>query len=150
MTSPSAPSQTFHGAFHYVFYTPADHYGVTVAFYRDVLQLPVQSGWDDPATSSYGTLFLASSTGIIEVMTESDTSPFRATLLQPEEEYRPPRGGFMLFEVPDVDMAYQHAKEQGAEIVQELHNWPWGFRDFKVKDPCGNIVSPFSRLGEAG
>lgn len=105
MTSPGAPSQTFHGAFHYVFYTPADRYGVTVAFYRDVLQLPVQSGWDDPATSSYGTLFLASSTGIIEVMTESDTSPFRATLLQPEEEYRPPRGGFMLLEVPDVDMA---------------------------------------------
>lgn len=150
MTSSSDRSSTFHGAFHYVFYTPADRYHATVAFYRDVLQLPIQSGWDDQDAASYGTLFLASSTGIIEVMTESATSPFRATLLQPDEEYCPPRGGFMLFEVPDVDRAYQHANERGAEIVQELQNWPWGFRDFKVKDPCDNIVSPFSRLGDVG
>ena len=146
MSNLRSPLQPYRGEFRYVFYTPANHYAATLAFYRDVLQLPIVGGWDVPDELSHGTYFQAS-IGIIEVITESEASEFKATLLQVGEDYLPPRGGFILFEVPDVDAIYQHAKDIGAEIVQGVHEWPWGFRDFKVKDPCGNIVSPFSRLG---
>ena len=84
--------------------------------------------------------------GVLEVIQSDAGSLFKSIVLDPEEEYRPPRGGFMLIEVEDVDRLYQSVLEQGVEVLQGIKDWSWEFRDFKVTDPCGNIVCLFSRL----
>lgn len=44
-------------------------------------------------------------------------------------------------EVDDVDAAYQRAKAEGARIVHDLTDEPWGVRRFFVQDPNGNVVN---------
>ena len=51
-----------------------------------------------------------------------------------------------MIEVPDLDAVYQSSVEARAEVLHEPRDWPWLFRDFKVKDPCGNVVCLFRRL----
>jgi len=44
------------------------------------------------------------------------------------------------FRAGDLDAAFAHVRDTGAEIVQEPTEQPWGTRDFAVRDPSGNLV----------
>ncbi len=45
-------------------------------------------------------------------------------------------GMFLYVEVDDVDALYRHVHENGV-ISTEPRDWPWGKREFVVRDPDG-------------
>lgn len=45
------------------------------------------------------------------------------------------------FDVEDVDAIYTHAKELGANMLNQPITHPWGARSFQCKDPDGNILN---------
>lgn len=47
----------------------------------------------------------------------------------------------MSLEVPDVDRAYQGAKDAGAEIVHPLQDEDWGVRRFFLRSSAGHVVN---------
>ena len=44
------------------------------------------------------------------------------------------------FHTTDLDAAFAHGRDAGAEIIQEPTEQFWGTRDFAVRDPSGNMV----------
>jgi catechol 2,3-dioxygenase-like lactoylglutathione lyase family enzyme len=46
-------------------------------------------------------------------------------------------GVFIYIEVDDVDSYYQQLQELGVRTSSEPRTWPWGKREFAVKDPDG-------------
>ena len=105
-----------------VIFTPLE-YAVTVAFYRDALELPVVTSWDDPPPS--GTIFAAGS-GTLEVVAPS-----------PHDTQKPPSGFRLLFRRADPDTWCQRLRDKGIEITVPLVDRPWGYREFAVTDPNG-------------
>ena len=106
-------------------------YETTVGFYRDALGLRLTGSWD---RSFYdrGTLFAAAS-GTIEVIH-----------LDEGQEFTPPQGVEIAFEVDDLDAWYRRALEEGLRIRHEPTSYPWGHRSFSVLDPNGIPVIMFS------
>ncbi len=53
-----------------------------------------------------------------------------------------PRGGVVTqlikLRVPDVDAAFERAREAGAKVLQEPHTWEYGERSGVVEDPAGH------------
>jgi catechol 2,3-dioxygenase-like lactoylglutathione lyase family enzyme len=137
----------YRGEFRYVFYTGDDLYDPTLDFYARVLDLPVVGGFGVRHQHGYsdGT-YLAASVGVIEVIAGGGDDDLRPILTGAVEPYAPPRGGFLLIEVRDVDALAASVQRSGTRMLQALRDWPWLFRDFKVRDPCGNVVCCFSRL----
>ena len=137
----------YRGEFRYVFYTGPEHYEGTVAFYAESLGLPVVGGFGERRDRGYsnGTYFQAS-VGVIEVISGGGDDDLRPILTGAVEPYSAPRGGFLLIEVPDVDALAASVQDSGVSLLQAARDWPWQFRDFKVCDPCGNVVCCFSRL----
>ena len=130
----------FIGEFRFVFYASPGYHEDTVDFYNRVLELPVVGGFPG------GTCF-QSGTGVIEVIDGGNQDDeLRPEFLGEGEHYRPPRGGFLLIEVPDVDACAQLLRGRGATLLQEVRDWPWRFRDLKLADPCGNVICLFFRL----
>jgi catechol 2,3-dioxygenase-like lactoylglutathione lyase family enzyme len=44
------------------------------------------------------------------------------------------------FHTDDLDASFKKVSADGAEIVQEPTDQPWGTRDFALRDPSGNMV----------
>ena len=137
----------YRGEFRFVFYTGDDLYEATLTFYAQSLGLPVIGGFGEWNGRGYsdGTYYGASA-GVIEVICGGGADDLRPILTGTVEPYAAPRGGFLLVEVPDVDALAASVERSGVALLQEARDWPWLFRDFKVRDPCGNIVCCFSRL----
>lgn len=53
----------------------------------------------------------------------------------------------MSVEVPDVDAAYQQARDSGAEIVHPLQDEDWGVRRFFLRTSAGHVVNVLSHQG---
>jgi predicted enzyme related to lactoylglutathione lyase len=53
----------------------------------------------------------------------------------------------MSVEVPDVDVAYQRARDSGAEIVHPLQDEDWGVRRFFLRTSSGHVVNVLSHHG---
>ena len=121
--------------FRFGYFTPL--YEVTVAFYRDGMDLPVIETWDR-SSDDRGTLFRAAS-GMIEVLALPQSG--RSDHLWDE---RPPQGAFMVIEVDQVEARYQRIVEKGLPIQQELKDQAWGHRGFCVRDPNGLTLYFFS------
>jgi catechol 2,3-dioxygenase-like lactoylglutathione lyase family enzyme len=119
------------GEFRFIF--RAKDYEASVAFYRDGLELPVIGSWDR-GLAERGTLFQAAS-GIIEVLA-----------LAPGEEYTPPQGVELAYEVDDVDRWHRRVQKKGLSIRGELADKPWGHRTFSLTDPDGNKVILYTIL----
>ncbi len=57
-------------------------------------------------------------------------------------------GGVTLtFEVADVDAEYQRIQTLEVEFVKLPETHPWGSRSFWFRDPDGNIIDFYSRVG---
>ena len=39
--------------------------------------------------------------------------------------------------IPGVDAMYERHKANGAKIISDLKNQPWGLREYRVEDPSG-------------
>ena len=139
MSKDSDDLAPYRGEFRFVFYAPRELYEKTVAFYRDILRFPVVGGF------SHGT-YLRASTGVIEVISDVGGSELRSMVAQAESPYTPAQGAWLLIEVEDLDSLYEATLRSQADVLHEPRDWPWLFRDFKVKDPCGNVVCLFRRL----
>jgi catechol 2,3-dioxygenase-like lactoylglutathione lyase family enzyme len=55
-------------------------------------------------------------------------------------------GQFVYVEVDDVDAYYQHLVEQGLQPSSEPKDWPWGNREFAIRDPDGYKLVFFKRI----
>jgi len=48
--------------------------------------------------------------------------------------------GHLIMATPDVDAAFERVQGQGAEVVQEPTDQPYGVRDCAFRDPAGNLI----------
>ena len=55
-------------------------------------------------------------------------------------------GMFMYFEVENVDSFYKTLKERDIASSSEPKSWPWGKREFAVRDPDGYKLIFFSNI----
>jgi catechol 2,3-dioxygenase-like lactoylglutathione lyase family enzyme len=137
----------YRGEFRYVFYARRGRYDQTVAFYEQTLGFPIVGGFGGPKPPRGA--YLGASTGVIEVLDETtgggEDSELKALVLEAGQPYEAPRGGFLLIEVEDVDQLARQILERGVTLHQEVRDWEWRFRDFKVQDPSGNLLCIFSR-----
>ncbi|OGN19400.1 MAG: hypothetical protein A3A29_00405 [Candidatus Ryanbacteria bacterium RIFCSPLOWO2_01_FULL_47_79] len=53
-------------------------------------------------------------------------------------------GTFTYVEVDDVDQHFQLVKDAGVKTSSEPKDWPWGKREFAVKDPDGYKIVFYS------
>lgn len=62
----------------------------------------------------------------------------KSTIIDKEAGVTPKGIGiFTYIEVGDVDAQYDHIKESDITPSSEPQDWPWGKREFAVKDPDG-------------
>ena len=115
--------------FRFSFFT--QKYKESIAFYRDILKLPVVNSWNRGFNDS-GYLFKAASGYIVVAQSAS-------------KQVEPLMDAVLLIEVEDLDKQYDFCKEQGVEIVQEIKKREWGDRDFKVVDPNRLVLGFYSR-----
>jgi predicted enzyme related to lactoylglutathione lyase len=111
--------------FHFMF--EAVDYEPTVAFYRDVLGLPIVGAWD--RGRDRGTMFAAAA-GVVEVQGDL------AGRLGPKA-----RG--VAIEVADVDAVYAAVVARGGSVLLPPTDRPWGTRETIILDPAGNGVCFF-------
>lgn len=96
----------------------------STAFYGDLLGFAVAERWVGP--DGRGTLFSASSAGVIEIFENS-----------PEHPSAPPTGVKVAVEVDDADLLFERVAKAGVEIVDPIGERPWGHRNFEILDPSG-------------
>lgn len=53
--------------------------------------------------------------------------------------FQPSKGPVFNFYAPEIDAAYEYAKEKGIEIAREIE-WAGDTAWFNIKDPDGNII----------
>lgn len=135
---------TFQNEFRFVFFAPPDQYDAAIAFYRDVLGFPINGGFGSAADEMRGS-YVRAARGIFEIISDPTEGDFLRLALAPGEVFQPARGGYFLVEVENVDELYDRLTSAGTVIARPLMDWPWGFREFRIQDPCGNTLSLFSR-----
>jgi len=97
----------------------------TVAFYRDVLGFTEEwlwSGGSDDGTPTFGGVRCGQAHIMFSLQPQ----------LQPKIE-----GHTHWLRVEDAQGMYERHKSAGAQIVREIENKPWGFREYTVRDPNG-------------
>lgn len=57
-------------------------------------------------------------------------------------------GVFTYVEVEEVDQYFQSLRQNGVETSSEPRDWPWGKREFVVKDPDGYKLVFYSLIGK--
>lgn len=105
----------------------------STAFYADLLGFPIDESWDDP--DGRGTLFRATSGGVIEIVEDS-----------PDHPCEPVCGVTVALEVADVDATYARVRDAGVPIVEPIGDRPWGHRNFEIRDPNGLGIVFFTSL----
>ena len=103
----------------------------TIAFYKDILQLPVVRNWNRGFNDS-GYLFKAASGHIVVLQSAT-------------KQVEPLMDAVLLIQVEDLDKQYQFCKDQGIEVVQDIQKREWGDRDFKIIDPNRLVLGFYSR-----
>lgn len=111
---------------------------LALTFYRDTLGLELRN---DVARGDFRwiTVGAASQPGVVIVLTNylngspADSDALAALLA---------KGALngVHFNTDDLDATFEKVSADGAEIVQEPTDQPWGTRDFAVRDPSGNMV----------
>jgi catechol 2,3-dioxygenase-like lactoylglutathione lyase family enzyme len=70
------------------------------------------------------------------------TSPDRGAIVQlVTKDATASQDSVISVHTPDVEAAYQEAKELGYEIVKPLATEAWGVRRFFVRAPDGNVIN---------
>ena len=105
----------YRGEVRYVCYAVDGRYGGALGFYSRVLDFPVVGGFGDNRSGGRG-VYLKAPVGLIELI-DSEPSDLRDMLMSPDQEYRPPAGGFLLIEVEDVDGLAERVAKRGVAFM---------------------------------
>lgn len=98
-----------------------NEYDACLGFYRDVLQLPMETADENFAQfATQGTRLYLHRLG--------ERAPLRSHALE------------IHFEVPDVDAVYDALLERGVAFEHRPANMPWGTRMAAFRDPEGNAI----------
>jgi lactoylglutathione lyase len=98
-----------------------NEYDACLAFYRDVLALPLETSDENFAQfATQGTK--------LYLHRLRDKSPLRSRALE------------IHFEVPEVDDMYSKLQERGVQFEDQPANMPWGARMAAFRDPEGNAI----------
>jgi lactoylglutathione lyase len=98
-----------------------NEYDACLAFYRDILELPLETADENFAQfATEGTKLYLHRLG--------DKSSLRTHALE------------IHFEVPDVDAECNKLLERGVRFEQPPANMPWGTRMAALRDPEGNAI----------
>lgn len=95
-------------------------------FYLRVLKMQLE--WEPDSTNIYLTSQGHDNLALHEVSENSDPGQKLDHI------------GFMLPEIADVDLWYQHVKKEGASILREIKTHRDGARSFYFADPDGVII----------
>jgi predicted enzyme related to lactoylglutathione lyase len=147
LKKPMSASETFQNEFRFVFFTPPGKYDETVAFYRDVMQFRLNGGFGERPEQMRGT-YVQAANAVLEIISDPEESPFMGRVLERGQAFRAAQGGYILIEVENVDEIYRRLLESGVHLHRTIADWPWGFRDFMIQDPCGNVLCLFSRRSQ--
>jgi lactoylglutathione lyase len=96
-------------------------YDECLAFYRDVLRLPLEAADENFAP------FSTQGTGLY-LHRLGDQSPLRRQALE------------IHFDVANVDVVYKQLLERGVKFEHQPANMPWGTRMAAFRDPEGNAI----------
>ena len=107
------------------------NWSATVAFYRDVLQLPITFAAD------WFVEFQVTESARLSVANEE-----RATLKSNMGD-----GLTLTFQVDDADQSWQHLREKGLNL-EPVKSHQWGARLFYFQDPEGHRLEIWSLLND--
>jgi catechol 2,3-dioxygenase-like lactoylglutathione lyase family enzyme len=115
------------------------NYEEALAFYRDTLGLEVTN---DVPFDSFRWVTLSSPTQpeveLVLAAPEMGHSPEDAAAITALLAKGAMNG--VIFDVDDVDSAFEKIRASGAEVLQEPIDQPYGVRDFAFRDPSGNHI----------
>jgi catechol 2,3-dioxygenase-like lactoylglutathione lyase family enzyme len=110
----------------------AKDYEETLAFYRELLELPIADSWDDP--DGRGTLFAAAG-GFIEVFEANEHHPAHGV-----------EGVRLAIEVADAQTIHDRVASRGISITETIDDRPWKHRSFTIDDPNGLALTFFNTI----
>ncbi len=131
--------QDYRAEFRYVFYAAPGRYDETVRFYHETLEFPIVGGFTN------GT-YIQCGVAIVEIIDGAVVDDFQRKMMHGASAYSPPRGGFLVIEVSDLEGTYRHLQDANATILIEPTDYSWRFRQITALDPSGNLLSLFCRL----
>lgn len=117
-----------------IFYDAPD-YERDIAFYRDVLGIPIKMEYDDG--HKCGTIFEVNDYVEFELMGPGPNA---------EQTKPPPTGIRLKFMVDDLDVEYERLKAADVTIIQEPTVHSWGERSFGVQAPDGLTIYFYREL----
>lgn len=101
----------------------ARNYDTTIRFYRDIMEFPVVTAWDDHEPR--GTIFSVGS-GTVEVVAPAG-----------DQAHAIPFGFRLLVRHPDPDSWCARLRNKGVDVTVAPVDRTWGYREFAVRDPNG-------------
>jgi catechol 2,3-dioxygenase-like lactoylglutathione lyase family enzyme len=113
----------------------------SLAFYRDVLGFEVRgdAGYDGMRWITVGPVGQPETSVVLEppVADPGVTEEERGTIVEMMA-----KGTYAALSLatPDVDGAFERLEANGAEVVQEPTDQPYGVRDCAFRDPAGNLI----------
>lgn len=114
---------------------------VSLAFYRDVLGFEVRGdvGYNGMRWITVGPVGQPDTSVVLEppVADPGVTDEERKTIV---EMMAKGTYAFLNLATPDVDGAFEQLEANGAEVVQEPTDQPYGVRDCAFRDPAGNLI----------
>jgi catechol 2,3-dioxygenase-like lactoylglutathione lyase family enzyme len=115
-----------------------------LGFYRDALGLEIHN---DVGSGGFRWVTLGSpdQTGVDIVLSEPHAGRSQADGDTLQELLTKGVLPMVIFQVDDLDTAFEKVRASGAEVLQEPIVQPWGPRDCAFRDPSGNLV----RIGQA-
>jgi len=111
----------------------------SLAFYRDALGLQVRN---DVASGGYRWVTLGSPDQPVLEIVLSEPHAGRSQTDGDAMQELLTKGvlPMTVFQVDDLDAAFEQVRASGAEVLQEPIDQPWGPRDCAFRDPSGNMV----------
>ncbi|HEX5166822.1 MAG TPA: VOC family protein [Thermomicrobiales bacterium] len=122
-------------------FLPLDDPDASLAFYRDILGFEVRADVGQGAMR-WITVGPADQPGVSIVL----NPPFADPSISDEERSAVSammaRGSYamIILATKDLDGTFERLKANGAEVIQEPTEQPWGARDCAFRDPAGNVV----------
>ena len=113
----------------------------SLAFYRDVLGFEVRGdvGYNGMRWITVGPAGQPDTSVVLEppVSDPGVTDEERQTIV---EMMAKGTYAFLNLATPDVDATFEQMEANGAEVVQEPTDQPYGVRDCAFRDPAGNLI----------
>lgn len=91
----------------------------STTFYGDLLGLPIVNDEDWGVTVQAGAVQL---------------------MLHPRDDATAPQNVELVFDVADVEVAFEEARAAGVEVLEEPKEREWGDKDGAIADPDGNRI----------